>query len=488
MDTSARLERLSTGIPGLDRILGGGIVAGRSYLVRGGPGTGKTTVGLQFLAEGAQAGERVLFITLEEPETHIRRTAEARGIDLTGIDFLDLSPTSSFFAEAETYDIFSPAEVERAPMTRRIIDCVSDIHPRRVFLDPMTQFRYLASDIFQYRRQVLSFQRFLVEAGATLVFTSEGSVEAPDADLQFLADGVIELTNEEHGRYVAITKLRGSDFHEGRHTVRIHPHGIEVFPRLIPDEHAIAFSLDRIPSGIEGIDELVGGGIERGTVTIISGPSGVGKTTLGIQFMAEAARRGERSAIYLFEEEAEVLVHRAESIGTPVRELTEAGMLRIIQVEPLLWSPDEFSALVRSHVESEDIRVAMIDSLAGYRLSIRGQDLEAHLHALARYLRTRGVAGFITAESRSVIGDFAITDAAISHLGDNIIILRYLELHGELRKAIGVLKKRLSDYEKTLREFDVTSTGIRVGEPLSQLRGILLGAPEWVEPGEPGCQ
>ncbi|PWH12681.1 MAG: recombinase RecA [Anaerolineae bacterium] len=480
MQTSSS-SRLSTGIAGLDEILKGGLLPSRSYLVRGGPGTGKSTLGLHFLIIGVANGETSLFITLEETEANIRRNAEARGFDLNGIHFLDLSPTSEFFVEVETYDIFSPAEVERMPITEKIVERVTALKPQRVFLDPMTQFRYLATDVYQYRRQVLSFLRFLVEQGATVLFTSESSAEAPDEDLQFMSDGVIELNREEQGRSVTVHKLRGSDFRPGKHSLRLTSAGIEVHPRLLPEEHVHKFTMEAISSGVPELDEMLNGGLERGTVTFVTGPSGVGKTTLGLQFMKEAAGRGERSVVYTFEEEVEVMLRRAESINIPARTMVERGTLHVMKVEPLRWSPDEFAQLVRHQVEVEKARVVMLDSVAGYRLSLRGEDLTGHLHALGKYLQNQGVVVLLIAEVADVVGDFRVTEAGISYLADNVVFMRYLEINGELRKAIGVLKKRLSDFEKTLREFEITRYGIKVGKPLTGLRGILKGIPEWVK-------
>lgn len=460
------------------------MIPGRSYLVRGGPGSGKTTLGLHFLCAGAAGGEKSLDITLEETEAHIPHNAEARGFDLTGVAFLDLSPTSEFFAQVQTYDIFSPAEVEREPITQKIVERVVALKPQRVFLDPMTQFRYLASDIYQYRRQVLSFLRFLIEQGATVLFSSESSAEAPDDDLQFMSDGVINLDVDAQGQGVTIRKFRGSDFRAGRHAMRLTAAGIEVYPRLLPGEHVREFVVETISSGVPELDELLNGGLERGTTTIITGPSGVGKTTLGLQFMKDAAGRGERSVVFTFEEEAEIMLRRAESINIPARTMVERGTLHVVKVEPLRWSPDEFAQLVRHQVEAENVRVVMIDSVAGYQLAVRGENLIGHLHALSKYLQNQGVVVLLIAEVSDVVGDFKVTDVGISYLADNVIFLRYLEINGQLRKAIGVLKKRLSDFEKTLREFEITRYGIKVGKPLTELRGILKGTPEWVKPKE----
>lgn len=473
-------KRVSTGITGLDEVLHGGLIPGRAYLVRGGPGTGKTTLGLHFLTAGAANGEKVLFITLGEPEAVLRKNAEAMGFDLSGVSFLDLSPTPEFFAQVETYDIFSPAEVEREPTTRKIVEQVEKLNPSRVFIDAMTQFRYLATDPFQYRKQVLSFLRFLVERGTTVLFTSEGSAEAPDADLQFLSDGVIHLEFAPEGRILCVSKFRGSDFLSGRHAMQLSSKGMEVFPKLVPEVYRREFVPETISSGVPELDEMLHGGLERGTITIITGPSGVGKTTLGLQFMKEAAGRGERSVVYIFEEGVETLLARCEAINIPVRVMMERGTLSVARIEPLRYAPDEFARWVRREVEEEGSRIVMIDSIAGYRLSLRGEDLVAHLHALCKYLANMGVTTLLINEVEHITGEFRATEVGISYLADNILFLRFLEMHGELRKAIGVLKKRLSDFDKTLREFQITRYGIKVGKPLTELRGILSGTPELI--------
>jgi circadian clock protein KaiC len=474
-------DRLSTGVSGFDEILHGGLIPGRAYLVRGQSGTGKTILGLHFLSSGAEAGEKSLYITLGESAEQIRTNAEALGFDLKGIAFLDLSPTSQFFTEIQTYDIFSPAEVEREPTTQQIINQVEALKPQRIFLDAMTQFRYLSPDAFQFRKQVLSFLRFLREQGATVLFTSEGSEEAPDNDLQFMSDGVIHLTFSSEERSVSVSKFRGSDFRSGDHSMRLTQTGMEVFPHLMPEVYSQEFALEVLSSGVPELDELLHGGFERSTITIISGPSGVGKSTLGLQFMKEAAGRGERSVIYAFEERKETLLHRCEGINIPVHAMIERGTLSVVQIEPLHYTPDEFANLVRYEVEQQKARIVMIDSISGYRLSVRGNELVIHIHALCKYLQNMGVAVLLINEVETITGDFRPTEIGISYIADNLVFLRYLEMEGELRKAIGVLKKRMTDFEKTLREFEITRYGIKVGKPLTNLRGILKGSPEWVD-------
>lgn len=474
-------KRLSTGISGLDEILSGGLLSKRSYLVRGGPGSGKTTIGLHFLMEGVKNGEKSLFISLEESVEHIRQNAEARGFDLKKIEFLDLTPASSFFHEVQSYDIFSSAEVEREPVTKEIISSLDSIKPTRVFLDPMTQFRYLSTDVYQFRRQVLSFLRYLVESGATVVYTSESSAEAPDDDLQFMSDSVVELSDFDSGRTICVKKFRGSDFRSNQHALRIEKSGVVVFPRLRLKKYETKFEMGVIPSGVPGIDELLNGGIERGTATLITGSSGVGKTTLGLQFMKESAGRGERSVVYTFEEESEIKLRRCDAINIPAREMIEKGTLSVVKIEPLRYSPDEFAYIISRDVEEKGSRVVMLDSVSGFQLSVRGEGFVERIHALTKYLQNMGVAVFLLNEVGNIVGDFQATEGGISYLADNIIFLRYLEINGQLRKAIGVLKKRMSDFEKALREFEITRYGIKVGAPLTGLRGVLKGSPEFVK-------
>jgi circadian clock protein KaiC len=466
----------------LDEIMSGGLIPARSYLVRGGPGSGKTTLGLHFLRCGLTNGERVLFINQGEPEEEVRANAASVGLDLTGIEFLDMTPSATIFAEAQSYDVFHPAEVDLEPTTRAIVDAVERVRPQRVFLDAMTQLRYLSLDQVHFRTQAFSLLRFLVGAGATVVFASESQSADRDEDLQFLSDGVIHMGNQAGIRSVTVSKFRGSAFVGGNHSLRISTDGMHVYPRLVPDEHGQPFVAEAISSGIPEVDELLYGGLERGTVTIMSGPSGVGKTTLGLQFMKEAAGRGERSVVYTFEESADVLARRAQHVNIPVANMIDTGNLSLVQVEPLRYTADQFCRLVRAAVEDLDTRLVMLDSIAGFKMCMSESEPEVYLHALAKYLRNMGVTTVFINETANITGEFRATDGAISYLADNIVYLRYIEIHGELRKVIGVLKKRLSDFEKTMREFEITRYGIKVGGSLTQLRGILQGTPTVLEP------
>jgi circadian clock protein KaiC len=477
-------DRVSTGVAGLDDILRGGLVPGRSYLLRGEPGAGKTILGFHFLTAGVDAGETVLYINLEEPTPNVRENAESLGIDLSAVEFLDLSPGSDFFSEDQSYSVFEAGEVEEAGITERITDRVGELQPDRVFLDPVTQFRYLTADDYQFRKQVISFMRFLTEHEATVLFTSQSGTTAPDDDLQFLADGVIELAQPDHGRTLAVPKFRGSDKQSGRHALRITGDGMAVYPELAPGDHAASFETETIPSGVENFDALLGGGIERGTISVISGPTGVGKTTTGALFMAEAATRGERSVIYMFEESVETFRHRSSALGIPVAEMVDDGNLAIESVEPLALSAEQFASMVREEVEQRGTRVVMIDGISGYTVSMQGDErpLLGKLHALGRYLKNMGVTVVFVDEVDSVAGQFQATGVGISYLADNVIFLRYAEMGDEIGKVVGVLKKRAGTFEHRLRPLSLSADGVAVGDPLRDVDGLLDGTPSFPEP------
>ena len=472
--------RASTGIEGFDAVLRGGLVPERSYMLRGGPGTGKTIAGWHFLTAGTDAGESTLFVNFEEPTERIRQNARSVGFDLSDVTFLDLTPTADTFTEERGYSIFEADEVEASDVSRQIVDAVDRVEPDRAFVDPITQLRNVLRDDAQFRKETASFLRYLTDQGVTTLFTTQPSYEGVVDDLEFLCDGSFALNHEQKGRTLTVNKYRGSGFQSGSHTVRIDENGVSVFPKLVPTSHQRTFTEETVSSGVPALDDLLHGGIERGSITVISGASGVGKTTTGTHFASEAASRGERSVIYSFEEDLATLVHRSEAIGLPVNEMRERGTLGVEEVEPLEISADEFAAMVREEVEERGARTVMIDGISGYRMSIRGasDDLLRELHALCRYLRNMGVTTILLDDVGTVSGDFEPTSDRISYLADNILFLRYLEMNGELRKATGVLKKRASDFERTLREFSITENGIVLGEPLRNLRGVLTGTPE----------
>lgn len=477
--------RLSTGIEGLDRVLHGGFIPDRSYMVTGRPGTGKTILGLHYLMAAGDAAD-ALYVNLEEAEADIRTNAAQLGFDLGELNFLDLTPDASEFGSDAQYSVFTAGEVEGTALSEAIASRVESVDPDRVFVDPLTQLRQLSPDDYQFRKQVIAFVQFLKEQSATVVFTSQASAAADD-ELQFLSDGMIRLRRSEGRRTLSVPKFRGSDTEPRRHAVRITDEGMTVYPALRPGDHGRDHDLETIPAGVPEIDEMLHGGLQRGTVTIVSGPTGVGKTTLGTQFMKEAAGRGERSVIFMFEEATKTFLARTGAINMPTREMIDRGTLAVEEVEPLDLSPAEFAASVRAEVEQRDAQIVMIDGIDGYRLSIQGDtaDLERELNTLCRYLTAKGVAVILVDDVGDVAGEFQPTQAGVSYLADAVIFLRYLEIDGELRKAIGILKKRTSNFQRTLREFEITSHGLRVGSSLTGLRGILSSQPTFVDDDVP---
>lgn len=472
-------DRASSGVTGLDTILDGGLLPERSTLVRGPPGAGKTLFGFHYLTAGIANGETGLFINMGEPERYLKNDATAFGFDTDAIEFLDLTPDKEDFHVEETYDVFATTEVEGPSMAETIVETVTAVEPDRIFIDPMTQLRYLVDDPYKFRKQVMAFLRFL--EGTTVVFTSQATQTAPDDDLRFLADAVIELTGNNQRRTVSISKFRGSDYRDGEHTLRITDNGLIVSPALRPDIHSQEFSTGSLSTGVSELDSLLNGGLKRGTITLLSGPTGVGKTTIGLQFLTECAGEGTQSVVYSFEESERTLLDRTDAINIPVREMREQGSLEVVEIEPGRRSIDEFTQRVRRDVEDNETGVVLIDSVDGFRQSLLGVDEVRDITDIGRYLRNMGVTALFANEVHRVTGEFQVTEGGISQVADSILFMRYIEYQGKLRKVVGVLKKRTTDFEHRLRELQITEQGLNVGNPLPELQGMLTGTPIWNE-------
>ena len=474
-------ERLSTGVPGADDVLNGGYRPETATLVRGAPGSGKSIFSLHFLAAGLDAGETGLYINLGEPEDYIRDTAAHFGFDIGALRFLNLSASGDEFQSEKTYTLFESGEVETPSLVDSIRTEVREIDPDRVVVDPVTEFRYLSPDDHQFRSQILGLVNFLKGQGATVLLTSQTADSMPDDDLQFLVDAVVNLDERQDRRTVRVSKFRGSATMSGAHTLRITDEGMRVWTRLDPNRHERAHTSTKLSSGVPELDSLLSGGLTTGTITFLSGPTGVGKTTTGLQFMKEAAGRGQRSVLYSFEESRHTLFERANDVNIPIDDMVDRGTLDVVVLGPGELTVDEFTHHVRTEVEDNDAEIVMIDGTSGFSNSLRGvgDDPMRHLVGIGRYLRNMGVTGLVTNEVHQITGEFRATDQGMSYLADSIVVLRHVEYKGSLRKVIGVLKMRTSNYENQLRELEITSYGLRVGESLPDLRGILTGTPTW---------
>lgn len=476
------MTRLSTGVEGLDEVLLGGLPAGRIFLLQGRPGAGKTTLGLQFLLAGSARGESTLFVTLSESEDELRENADSHGWDLAEVHFLDIRSGLDGGSAEGQYTIFHPADVELIPAIQRIYEAIEEWRPTRIVFDSLTQIRLLSRDTLRYRRQVVGLKTALLERGITALFLGEGASEgSPDAEVASIVQGVIELalTRGYEGltrRSIEVLKLRGTAYREGQHSLRIEQGGLRVFPRLLAHEHGQSFRRDPVLTGVAAFDQMLGGGLDRGTCTLITGNAGVGKTTLGMTILAHAADQGERGVIYTFDEGPAEILYRSESVGLPLTAHVAAGRIEIQRVNPLVLYPDEFAAWIRTEVEERGTRLIMLDSLNGYNQSMPDERyLNRHMHQLVGYLNRMGVTTLLINEVSDLIGPFSVTEFGLSYMADSVVVIRFYEFHGTMRKAVSILKKRLSDHEKNLRDFEVTAQGVRVGKNLPDLQGILRG-------------
>lgn len=475
--------QLSSGVSGLDSLLNGGFLEGRLYLVIGTPGTGKTTLGMEFLRAGLDADETALFIHGEESEADLCANAAALGIDVSDAEFLDVGPESEFFTDSQTYDVVKPQDVTDENPIVDVREAIESRDPDRVLIDPITQFQYIEPNEYQFRKRIISFARFLKGRGTTVLMTKTPRGQM-DTQLRSLSDGVISLDykEEKEGRRISVPKHRGIGQQDGTHGLEIRESGIDVYPSLVPEQHARTFEPTQFSSGVDGLDAVLGGGLERGTVTIISGPSGVGKTTTATEFLHSAATNGNAALGYLFEESLETFTHRSETFGIPVTRLREEGKLTVDAVDPLSLSPEEFARTVKTEVEKQEAELVVIDGIAGYRTAIKGTegrvDLRRKLHALTRYLANMNTSVILIDQRSEVTGLPQATSENVSYVADNIVFQNYLELEGRLERVVGVLKKRVGGFETVPRRFTITANGIDVGEPVTGVHGVLEGIPE----------
>lgn len=477
------LDRTRSGCPGLDDVLGGGFPRGHFYLLEGEPGTGKTTLALQFMEEGLRNGEKVLYITLSESPEDLLSTARIHGIQLKGANLVHLKPDEEDLKPEGQYTVFHPSEIELGDRLQAIVSEVERCKPDRLVIDALSELRMLAKDPLRYRRQVISLREF-TPGECTVLLLDDRSSRQSDIELHSIVHGVImlEKVHREYGktrRRAEVSKLRGSAFREGYHDYIIRTGGVLVFPRLVAAEHLEPTDFgSSASSGIPQLDSLVGGGLDRGTSTLFLGPAGCGKTTIAIRWLVSAAERGENASAFIFEETINTLMGRAAGLGMDLEKHLKSGRIRIEHLDPAEMSPGEFIESVRNAVDEHKSRVIAIDSLNGFLQSMPGEQyLALHLHELLTYLNHKGVVSLLILAQAGVVGANVQTPADVSYLADNIVVLRYFEAKGEVKQAISMIKKRSSAHEHTIRELRLGPQGVHVGQPLTNFHGVLSGIP-----------
>jgi len=490
-EENAQLEmqtdpRVSTGCTGLDNILSGGFPRGRLYLIEGDPGAGKTTLALQFTLDGVSKGERALYITLSESRADLSHAAQSHGRSLENIEIVELLPNEGDLLPEQQYTVFHPAEVELNDRMQRIVKEIQRVRPDRLVIDALSELRMLAKDPLRYRRQILSLKDFMASQECTVILLDDRSSRDPDLQLHSIVHGVISMDKvpREYGktrRQIEIVKLRGTSYREGFHDYAIVTGGVVVFPRLVAADSRSDQQPEAVSSGIPELDALTGGGLDRGTSTLLIGPAGCGKTSIAVQWAVTSAKRGESSAIFSFEEAPATMITRAAGLGIDLRPHLASGKIVIKRVDPAEMSPGELVASLQQHVENENVRMVVLDSLNGYLQSMPGEQfLAVHLHELLAYLGNRGVLTLMVLAQAGTIGWPLQSAVDVSYLADNILLLRYFENKGEVCQAISTIKRRSGSHEHAIRELRLGPDRIRIGRPLHEFQGVLTGTPTFL--------
>lgn len=480
-------SRSATGVPGLDEVLHGGLIAGQLYLIDGEPGTGKTTLALQYLMQGVREGERVLYVTLSETAGELKAGAASHGWALEGVDIVELVVDQGDLMGDAELTMYHPAEVELGDTTRRILQAVERNRPRRMVLDSLSELRLLAQSSLRYRRQILALKQFFVGRDCTVLFLDDRSSDGGDTQLHSIAHGVIALERAvpTYGpalRQLRVSKFRGSDFISGLQDLRVSRGGLQVYPRLEAQRHGRSFQRSNLLSGVAALDELLGGGIERGTATLLAGTAGAGKSTVAAQYAAAAAARGEHAVIFTFEESRSLLLSRLQGLGLSFQEGSGAGRVRVRQIDATEVLPSQFACLVRQAVEEDAATVVVIDSINGYMNAMpEERALSIQLHELLAYLNNHGVATFLVSAQSGMLASQMRNPVDASYLADTVVLFRMYEHAGSVRKAISVVKKRSGPHEDTIRQLWFDADGVHLGPPLIHLRGVLTGVPVELE-------
>lgn len=476
-----------TGVPGLDDVLGGGFTKGRLYLVEGSPGTGKTTIAMQYLMEGARLGERVLYVTLSETEAELKGVAKSHGWDLTGIEVREMLPSADELLPDEVNTLFHPSEVELGQASLRILAEFERLNPTRVVFDSLSELRLLAGNSLRYRRQVLAFKQFFCRHSCTVLMLDDMTALERDLQVQSIAHAVLHLEQltpdfGDTRRRLIVLKFRGKLFRGGYHDYRITRGGFVVFPHLVATEHVGAIKQENLVSGVKDLDALLGGGIHRGSSVLLMGAPGTGKSTVSMHFVLAAANRGECSAVFLFDESIATMRTRTEGMGMSLSQHIDSGRILVRQVDPAQLSPGEFVHEIRQAVTEHHAKVVVIDSLNGYLNAMPDERfLIVHLHELLTFLGHRGVATILIGAPHGIIGMQMSVPVDASYLADTAVLLRNLEVEGRVQQAISVMKKRGGKHDRSIRSFHMGAGGVTLGPPLRQFHDAVTVVPElWV--------
>jgi circadian clock protein KaiC len=482
--TDDDVDLITTGVAGLDSILHGGLVRGGLYLLEGTPGSGKTTLALQFLLAGVRRGERCVYVTLSESERELHAAARSHGWSLEGIEILEINASNGEVEPDRRYTMFHPSEVELSGTAQTVIDVVERVKASMLVFDSLAELRLLAENALRYRRQVLALKVYFARSGVTVFFIEDRTGDTRDMHLHSIAGGVMSMEREapEYGpmrRRLQITKLRTRSFDEGFHDFVIRRGGVEIYPRIVAREHSFEYERGVVLSGLAELDRLLGGGLAKGTSTLLAGPAGSGKSSLATQYAFTAAKQGGHACMFLFDEARATLLERSTGLGMALEPLVDAGRLSLQQVDPAELSAGEFGQLVRGLVRPGETSIVVIDSLNGYLNAMPSERfLTLQLHELLMYLGQQGVSTLLLLAQQGMMGPMSSPIDA-SYLADTVILLRYFEAFGAVRQAISVVKKRTGKHERTIRELKMDN-GITVGPPLKEFQGVLTGVPDYI--------
>nr|USU30416.1 AAA family ATPase [Methylobacterium sp. OTU13CASTA1] len=475
---------IPTGVPGLDHILNGGYAAQRAHLIEGRPGSGKTTLGLQFLMDGVKLGERALYITLSESRRELLSVAERHGWSLDGIDIYELVPPELSLDAKLQQSLVHSSDLELGETVRMALAEIERVNPSRVVFDSLSEIRLLSQGSLRYRRQVLALKSYFLLNNATVLMLDDLSAEENDLNLHSISHAVIRLeqVTPDYGagrRRLHVIKMRGTKYHGGYHDFTIRKGGLRAYPRLVAAGHHTTFPEETVSSDVPELDRALGGGLDRGTTTLVIGPSGAGKSTLALSYLAAALRRKERALILSFDETIGILLRRAAGVGMDLSGFVAEGLLRVEQIDPADVSPGDFAGRIRDAVENDGSRIVVIDSLTGYMSAMTGQPaLVLQMHELVTYLNQQGVVTILILAQHGMVGRMD-SPVDLTYVSDAVVMLRFFEASGRVRRALSVLKKRTGMHEDTIREFRIDTQGLRVGEALTGFRGVLTGVPTY---------